>query len=88
MATRSDRLSAALVKCGAATQEEIDAGKWSPSDTEPHGHCPYSIKPRKDGSTCIEIDKGEVLIRIIGEPLADSRASMESAIAKLEAKIG
>ena len=75
MATRSDRLTAALLKCGAATQDEIDTGQWA------GGVCPYTIRTTPDGGRRIDIDKGDTLLRATG-------ATLEEAIAKLEAKVG
>jgi len=73
--TRSERLMAALLKCGAATQEEVTAGQWS------KGKCPYNITTTETGGRRVEIDKGDVLIRVSG-------ATLEEAIGKLEAKVG
>lgn len=73
--TRSGRLDAALVKCGAATVDELTAGQWS------GGVCPYSISTIENDGRRITIDKGDVLLRASGPTLAD-------ALTALEAKIG
>ncbi len=73
--TRSDRLTAVLLKSGAATQAEIDSGQWA------EGQCPYVIRTGPDGSKQVDIDKGEALLRGKG-------ATLEAAIAALEAKVG
>ena len=75
MVTRSERLTAVLIKSGAATQEEIDSGQWS------KGQCPYTISTTEDGGRRIQIDKEDVLLRASG-------GTLEEAIAKLEAKVG
>jgi hypothetical protein len=73
--TRADRLTAALLKCGAATQDEITSGQWA------GGQCPFSIATTPSGGRRLTIDKGDVLIRVSG-------ATLEDAIAAFEAKVG
>lgn len=81
--TRSERLTAVLVKTGAATQEEIDTGQWS------ENKCPYTIrtvpvtladKTVVEGRR-IDIDKGDVLLRA-------TAATLDAAVAILETKAG
>jgi hypothetical protein len=71
----SDRLTAVLLKSGAATPEEIASGKWA------GGKCPFTFRDVPGGGKQIDIDKGEVLMRAIAPTLKD-------AVAKLEAKVG
>lgn len=75
MRTRAERLTAVLLATGAATQQEIDSGQWS------EGKCPYVIRVTPDGGRQLQIDKGDVLMRVSGKTLED-------AIAKLETKVG
>lgn len=78
--TLAERLRAVLLKSEAATQAELDSGKWS------DGQCPYTIEtvpiPGSDTpGRKLTIDKGDALHRATG-------ANLEECLAKLEKKLG